>query len=253
MVQHKYARVNDIEESIAWAEKQKEKKYVVWGREYDTLQNVAMAFGLRVYPISDRYRKGMELSEIVNDLLHTEHIEFNGKEYEGLTELATAYGMNPGLVGERLLYGFTLERELTQQIREISRPEFQIQYHDKIYASKRALSRELGIADVCISEMMTNNDTDYETAVDILAEVKQRAGIPKDKMISHIPALIVKGDYYKCFCDFLSQFDITQATFGSYKTRHGYAGSVETLAAMQKEMIERYTVDDKSYSYWRNY
>lgn len=78
-----------------------------------------------------------------------------------------------------------MERALLQPIRKINRPEFEITYRGKVYASKNELYRELGIAGDCIHEMMTNHDTDFETAVDIYWEIKLKAGIPAEEMLSY--------------------------------------------------------------------
>ena len=90
----------------------------------------------------------------------------------------------------------TLERALSQPIRQVNRPEFAIEYDGKMYASKRQLSREIGISTGCIHEMMVNNDLDFETAVDILLETKDRIGIPREKMISGLPVCIIDGRTY---------------------------------------------------------
>lgn len=82
---------------------------------------------------------------------------------------------------------------MSQPIRQMDRPEFAIEYDGKMYASKRQLSREIGISTGCIHEMMVNNNLDFETAVDILLELKDRIGIPREEMISGLPVCIIGG------------------------------------------------------------
>lgn len=45
---HKYYRTKSIEESVKWAKKVQVKKagYVLWGRQYDPLNDIAKEFGL---------------------------------------------------------------------------------------------------------------------------------------------------------------------------------------------------------------
>ena len=45
---HKYYRTKSIEESVEWAKKVQARKagFVLWGRQYDTLNDIAKAFGL---------------------------------------------------------------------------------------------------------------------------------------------------------------------------------------------------------------
>ena len=51
-VMHKYYRTKSIEESVEWAKKVQAKKagYVLWGRQYETLNDIAKAFGLNATP-----------------------------------------------------------------------------------------------------------------------------------------------------------------------------------------------------------
>ena len=85
-----------------------------------------------------------------SDLLQKETIVFEGKEYPGISVLTAAYGKNPGLVFDRLAYGNTLDWILKQDVRKINRPEYAVEYHGKIYESKRQLGKELGISIVCL-------------------------------------------------------------------------------------------------------
>ncbi len=180
---HKYYRTKSIEEPVEWAKKVQVKKagYVLWGRQYDTLNDIAKEFGLNTGSLRVRVAGGKTLAETVSEMLEKETILFRGREYAGISSLAVAYGHDGALINERLIYGMTLERALSQPIRQVNRPEFEIEYDGKMYASKRQLSREIGISTGCIHEMMVNNDLDFETAVDILLETKDRIGIPRKK------------------------------------------------------------------------
>lgn len=192
---HKYYRTKNIEESVEWARRTEErnKSLVLWGQQYDSVSGIADAFGINAGCIRARMKQEVPLEDIMKELLHKETILYDGKEYAGITNLATAFGQDASLVFDRLNYGFTLERALTTPVRRLERPEFQIEYNGRVYESKRQLFREIGISGGCIYEMMSNHKVDFETAVDIYRETKERAGIPEGEMLSYLPVCIING------------------------------------------------------------
>ena len=97
--------------------------------------------------------------------------------------------------------------------------------------------------------MMVNNNVDFETAADILLEVKEKAGIPADRMISRIPMCIIRGKEYKSIAELASELKITTRAISTYKARNGCAGILEALARMQKEKREKHIINGKAISY----
>lgn len=91
--------------------------------------------------------------------------------------------------------------------------------------------------------MMVNNDLDFETAVDILLETKDRIGIPREKMISGLPVCIINGRTYRTVQEVACEFHLSTNAIASYKNRNGYTGMLETLCAMQEEIKECYVID----------
>lgn len=248
---HRYYRTGDIEDAVLWAAKSEEKKksYILWNRQYENVNSIALAFGLNAGSIFARLKENESLEEIVKVLLQKETITFHGKEYNGISALATAYNHDPSIIFDRLKYGFELERALLQPIRKINRPEFEITYRGKVYASKNELYRELGIAGVCIHEMMTNHGTDFETAVDIYWETKVKAGIPAEEMLSYLPVCIIRGRYYKTVVELANEIGISTSALATYKYRHGCEGVIDTLQAMQLEIKEGYILNGKVKTY----
>ena len=118
---HKYYRTKSIEESVEWAKKVQAKKagYVLWGRQYDTLNDIAKAFGLNTGSMRARIAAGKTLATTVSEMLEKDTILFRGREYTGISSLAAAYGHDGALISDRLTYGMTLERALSQPIRQI--------------------------------------------------------------------------------------------------------------------------------------
>ena len=248
---HRYYRSGDIEDAVAWAADtvEKKKSYVLWNRQYENLNCIALSFGLNPGSIYARLKGNDSLEDIVSGLLRKETITFHGKEYKGISALATAYNHDPSIIFDRLKYGFELERALLQPIRKLNRPEFEITYRGKAYASKNELYRELGIAGDCIHEMMVNHDTDFETAVDIYWETKVKAGIPAEEMLSYLPVCIMRGRYYKTVVELANEIGISTSTMATYKHRHGCEGVIDTLQAMQLETKERYILNGEVKTY----
>lgn len=58
--------------------------------------------------------------------------------------------------------------------------------------------------------MMTNHDTDFETAVDIYWETKLKAGIPAEEMLSYLPVCIIRGRYYKTVVELANEIGISR-------------------------------------------
>ena len=113
---HRYYRTGDIEDAVLWAAKSEEKKksYILWNRQYENVNSIALAFGLNAGSIFARLKENESLEEIVKVLLQKETITFHGKEYNGISALATAYNHDPSIIFDRLKYGFELERALLQ-------------------------------------------------------------------------------------------------------------------------------------------
>ena len=103
---HKYYRTKSIEESVEWAKKVQARKagFVLWGRQYDTLNDIAKAFGLNTGSLRVRVVGGKALAATVSEMLEKDTILFRGREYAGISSLAAAYGHDGALINERLIY-----------------------------------------------------------------------------------------------------------------------------------------------------
>lgn len=248
---HKLHRTGDLSVAVEWAKYVAEEKetYRLWGVEYNTVADIGKAFGVYAGCIYNRMRDGMQLEEAVYDVLCKEAIVFKGKTYKGISELAVAYGYDPSIISGRLHYGVDLERALSQPVRETTRSGQEIEYRGTEYPTKAKLCRTFGIARVCVYEAMNTYGIDFETAMDIFVEVKEKAGIPKEVMISKVPICIIGGQWYKSVQNLSNEFGISAGAINTFKHRNGYVGFIETLKAMQAKTIEKYCVDGKHYGY----
>lgn len=230
---------------------ERSKKLILWGRKYNSLNEIAVAFGLNVGSLFARMDSLDDLELVVSELLNKEKICFKGNEYSGLTELAVAYGQEASLVFDRLYNGYEMERALTQPIRKLNRPEFEVEYHGKKYSSKRQLFREIGFSSRYIADLMKSQGIELERAVDIACETKRRAGIPMEKMLAYIPVGIIRGKIYNKAVELINEVGMTSSVIQMYKSRHGYTGILETLQAMQKETVECYSINGERKNYYQ--
>ena len=247
---HKYYRTKDVDKAVKIAQRAKEAEaYVVWGRKYKSVSMIANEYGIKRSTIFKKMEQGNTLEEALTEILKKEVIFFQGKEFLGLTELSCYYGQDVSLIWERLSNGMNLEEALFSPIRRRIKPQCRIEYHGITYESKRDFSRKVKISVGCIHEMMVNNNVDFETAADILLEVKGKAGIPTDRMISRIPMCIIRGKEYKSIAELASELKITTTAISTYKARNGCAGILEALVQMQREKREKHIIGGKSVSY----
>ena len=74
---HRYYRTGDIEDAVLWAANAEEKKksYVLWNRQYENVNSIALAFGLNAGSIFARLKGNESLEEIVKGLLQKELAE----------------------------------------------------------------------------------------------------------------------------------------------------------------------------------
>lgn len=96
--------------------KKKNKLYILWGRNYKSINEIALYFGLNPDPIRVRSNEKLSLEEAISELLKKEIIQYEGKEFQGITELTIAYGHEASLIFDRLTHGFSLKRAVQQPI-----------------------------------------------------------------------------------------------------------------------------------------
>ena len=247
---HNYYRTKNVDKAVKIAQKAKEAEiYVVWGKKYCSVSKMANVYGISPATISKKLKQGKTVEEALAEILKKEVIFFQGKEFLGLTELSCYYGQDVSLIWERLSNGMNLEEALFSPIRRRNKPQCKIKYHGITYESKRDFSRKMKISVGCIHEMMVNNNVDFETVADILLEVKEKAGIPADRMISRIPMCIIRGKEYKSIAELASELKITTRAISTYKARNGCAGILEALVQMQREKREKHIIGGKAVSY----
>ncbi|MEQ2392438.1 hypothetical protein [Lachnospira rogosae (ex Hitch et al. 2025)] len=123
----------------------------------------------------------------------------------------------------------SMEEALFLPIRQMNKPQYEITYRGKTYQSKRAFARENNIGIVCIREMMENHGVDFETAADILLEIKEKAGIPAEQMITRFPMCMIRGKEYRTLVELAAELKISAAAISTYKNRNGCGRILETL------------------------
>ena len=109
----------NLERALTTPIKKLSDKICVNGREFSSIVEAAQYFQLKPSTVRYRLAKGWKIEEafgIENNIRRPKvnEIEFDGNTYPNISELARAYGVRPGLVRERLKYGWSLKESLVK-------------------------------------------------------------------------------------------------------------------------------------------
>lgn len=244
-LQHYYARRGNIEEAVKCCRESSEQVLELWGKEYDSLSEIAQTFGLSYYHLTAKMRDGGELKEVVKNALSVEPITFQGKEYECLVDLCTECHIQPANVYGRLRLGFTLEEALTRPIKPLGN-RTSVSYRGSDYESKVALCREYGISSETVWEQVRTNPLDFLEVFDVFVQLKARIGMSREELLGYIPHCRFNGRLYKTIRPLLKEIGITPNAFYTYKYKKGYENIFEALKGMQAETRTAYLVDGKT-------
>lgn len=241
---HFYYRNNDIDQAVQRCVESQGVSIELWGRSYYGVSDVAMKFGLKYAALVWRMRDGTGLEQAVKTMLEEEPVIFRGKQYENFVDLCAEYHIQPGNVYERLRYGLTLEDALTRGIKNTGNRRT-IYYEGKEYPSHRDLCRAYGLSELCVREQTRRNPLQYLDAFQLLVDLKEQAGIPREEYLNYIPGCRVRGKNYKTAARFAAEFGITASTLYTYKSRHDCSTVFEAFEQMQEEVRCAYLKEGK--------
>ena len=244
ILQHAYYRTKDIGQSVEYARGYASRDMAVWGKEYQSLSQVAMVFGISHYHLVSQVREGVRLQEAVKKALETEPVQFQGKTYEHFGDLCAAYRIQPANVYFRLEYGMDLKEALTRPIKGMGNKNETV-YRGKTYESQIDLCRSYGISVLCVREQLRSQPLTFLEEFDVLNQMKERLGMGKEEMLNYIPHCRIRGRNYKTMAGLLREFGITASAFYTRKCRNEDKDVFAVLKEMQKEIRRAYVVDGK--------
>ena len=244
ILQHAYYRTKDIGQSVEYARGYASRDMVVWGKEYQSLSQVAMVFGISHYHLVSQVREGVRLQEAVKKALETELVQFQGKTYEHFGDLCAAYRIQPANVYFRLEYGMDLEEALTRPVKGTGKKN-KVTYRGEAYESQIDLCRVYGISVLCVREQLRSQPLTFLEEFDVLNQMKERLGMGKEEMLNYIPHCRIRGRNYKTMAGLLREFGITASAFYTRKRRNEDKDVFAVLKEMQKETRRAYVVDGK--------
>ncbi|MEY8236786.1 hypothetical protein AALA36_13820 [Lachnospiraceae bacterium 66-29] len=244
ILQHAYYRTKDIGQSVEYARGYASRDMAVWGKEYQSLSQVAMVFGISHYHLVSQVREGVRLQEAVKKALETEPVQFQGKTYEHFGDLCAAYRIQPANVYFRLEYGMDLKEALTRPIKGMGNKNETV-YRGKTYESQIDLCRSYGISVLCVREQLRSQPLTFLEEFDVLNQMKERLGMGKEEMLNYIPHCRIRGRNYKTMAGLLREFGITASAFYTRKCRNEDKDVFAVLKEMQKETRRAYVVDGK--------
>lgn len=244
ILQHAYYRTKDIGQSVEYAREYASRDMAVWGKEYQSLSQVAMVFGISHYHLVSQVREGVRLQEAVKKALETEPVQFQGKTYEHFGDLCAAYRIQPANVYFRLEYGMDLEEALTRPVKGTGKKN-KVTYRGEAYESQIDLCRVYGISVLCVREQLRSQPLTFLEEFDVLKQMKERLGMGKEEMLNYIPHCRIRGRNYKTMAGLLREFGITASAFYTRKCRNEDKDVFAVLKEMQKETRRAYVVDGK--------
>lgn len=244
ILQHAYYRTKDIGQSVEYAREYASRDMAVWGKEYQSLSQVAMVFGISHYHLVSQVREGVRLQEAVKKALETEPVQFQGKTYEHFGDLCAAYRIQPANVYFRLEYGMDLKEALTRPVKGTGKKN-KVTYRGEAYESQIDLCRVYGISVLCVREQLRSQPLTFLEEFDVLNQMKERLGMGKEEMLNYIPHCRIRGRNYKTMAGLLREFGITASAFYTRKCRNEDKDVFAVLKEMQKEIRRAYVVDGK--------
>lgn len=244
ILQHAYYRTKDIGQSVEYARGYASRDMAVWGKEYQSLSQVAMVFGISHYHLVSQVREGVRLQEAVKKALETEPIQFQGKAYEHFGDLCAAYRIQPANVYFRLEYGMDLKEALTRPVKGTGKKN-KVTYRGEAYESQIDLCRVYGISVLCVREQLRSQPLTFLEEFDVLNQMKERLGMGKEEMLNYIPHCRIRGRNYKTMAGLLREFGITASAFYTRKCRNEEKDVFAVLKEMQKEIRRAYVVNGK--------
>ena len=244
ILQHAYYRTKDIGQSVEYARGYASRDMAVWGKEYQSLSQVAMVFGISHYHLVSQVREGVRLQEAVKKALETEPVQFQGKTCEHFGDLCAAYRIQPANVYFRLEYGMDLEEALTRPVKGTGKKN-KVTYRGEAYESQIDLCRVYGISVLCVREQLRSQPLTFLEEFDVLNQMKERLGMGKEEMLNYIPHCRIRGRNYKTMAGLLREFGITASAFYTRKCRNEDKDVFAVLKEMQKETRRAYVVDGK--------
>lgn len=244
-----YSETGNMDAAVKEAqEKHRETDIVLWNVEYPSLKNLAASFGINYHVLYPALQRGESLEEAVIRLLNNEPLLFNGEEYACFSDLCRAYKIQPVNVRMRLTKGMSLEDAVETPIRNIKSGKG-VCYRGEEYPSRIAMCREYGISTQCVYMQMRYVDTDYMGMFDLLVELKERAGLPKDYQLNYIPACVFHGEPIKSISQLAKTIGVEIAKLYAYKNENGCSEIFSTLKEMQAAVKPVYTIHGEIYTY----
>lgn len=244
VLQHAYYRTKDIEQSVEYCREYASRDMTAWGKEYQSLSQVAMVFGISLYSLTNRMREGTGLQEAVKKALETEPIQFQGKIYEHFADLCAAYQIQPANVYFRLEYGMDMKEALMRPIKGMGNKN-EVAYGGKVYESQIALCRAYGISVLCVREQLKSQPLTFLEEFEVLNQLKERLGMKPEEMLNYIPHCRIRGKNHKTMAGFLQEFGITASAFYTRKYRSEDKDVFAVLKELQKETRRAYVLNKK--------
>lgn len=194
--------------------------------------------------------RGMNPKQALLDVLKIETIVYDDKEYRGIAELCTTYGIKQTVVKRRLfnIKGIDLKGAIERPIdtTKIGNPHM---FRGKTYATQSDLLKDYNVNIGFIKRVMDSlgGNITHEQALEIILTFFKQYGLPKPTTeLTVIPSILYNGTYYTHLIDFYISIGIDGSKFIQFATKHSGLTRKEILILMLNATQEKWVDNETS-------
>ncbi len=151
------------------------KTISVSGKNFDSLKDACVHFGISYGKAQYRLRKKWSLNQVfelesppINSAKNApKTVKFSEKIYNSYTDLAKEYGINPGNLRQRIAKGWSLEQALELVEYKYKTKPKKIHIDGKVFASRNEAARYYGLKTGLVAERINRRGWSIEQALEL--------------------------------------------------------------------------------------
>lgn len=227
-----------LQEAVELGESKTRETYVVNGEVFRFVTELANNYNLNYMTfISKKLRIEGTVDELINGFLD-KRIEYKGKSYNNMGDLAREYQKSGGIVLMRLKSGWSLEDALNKDI--IKGANNNYNFRGEYYCSVREMSEKFNISGNFINNL-SRYGLSIEESLELVLEFIERFKEWDFKFLNKIPRVIYRDVEYSSLDDFTREIGVKTVTeFRGFGNRRGLDSDFETAEMMKQEYKEKY-------------
>ena len=250
---HKLGNVEDALDYIISEEYAKNKsKYTVYGVEYPSITQIAVAFGITNRQLLYNSKRLGSITKALEYCLGTE-IEYEGKKYHNLCDLCSHFNISASTCLGRLNAGWNLENALKIPVTESSTKYKEVIFRGKLYNSVAALGREYGVDSRIIYNFLEINEHKYvgldiEDSCDVIIGFLEEQGILGKFYINRMPSVLYDGKLFSTYAEFSKYIGVHTTLWFEYRRKYKGLDVLKTASVIKSQTVYEYEYQGKKYT-----